>query len=150
MRTLFLKSGALLLVLFVLSSFVQNKPSPLEWTLLYDTSWQQKSDETNNANIWVPTFTKKLKSLSNKEVAVTGYISVDAKGDYIITQFKRNLKNKKDFTLEPPDYILLSGWDNSTYFAELKKYTVSGTLVLNEFADSGAAFSLLSPQLQEK
>jgi hypothetical protein len=150
MRTLFLKSGAMLLVLFALTSFVANKPTALEWTWLYDTSWQQKSDETNNTNLWVPTFTKKLKQLNNTEVSAMGYISIDAQGNYILTQFKRNPKSNKDHTAEPPDYILLSGWDESTYYAELKKYTITGTLVLNEYADVEAAFALHKPRMEAK
>lgn len=150
MRALVVKNTYAFLALCILASFAPAKITTLDWTLISETTWEQKSDETNNANLWIPTFSKKLKAFGGVQVHVTGYISIDAQGNYILTQFKRNPKSKKDFSQEPPDFIELSAWDASTYFAELKKYTVSGTLILNEYVDSGAAFSLSSPRLEEK
>ncbi|MFN0031605.1 MAG: hypothetical protein ACKVOR_05545, partial [Flavobacteriales bacterium] len=113
-----------------------------DWALISETTWNQKTNETTNENVWIPSFSKKLKALDKKEVSITGYISVDANGNHILTQFKRNSKSTKDHTAEAPDYILLEGFDEATYYAELKKYQVKGFLVLSEYSSANAAIAL--------
>jgi hypothetical protein len=134
----------------LLFAFAPAKSTTLDWSLIAETTWNQKTDETTNENVWVPTFSKKLKALDKQEVTVTGYISIDAQGNYILTQFKRNPKSTKDRTAEAPDYILLEGFDETTYFAELKKYPVKGFLVLSEYSDADAAIALRLPEIESK
>ena len=62
-------------------------------------------------------------------------------------QFKRNPKSEKDRSAEAPDYVYLNGLDESTYYAELKKYTVKGVLQLNSSEVELPAFNLLQPEL---
>ncbi len=145
-----LKTFLVAIALPVLFAFASTKPDQLDWSLITETAWDQKSDETTNDNVWVPTFSKKLKALDKQEVSLTGYISSDANGNYILTQFKRNPKSTKDRTAEPPDYILLEGFDAATYFAELKKYEIKGFLVLNDYANDEAAIALRLPQIESK
>ncbi len=128
-------------------AFTLEKPTDLQWIFLSETSWEQKSDETNSTNLWVPTFSKRLKLLDKTEVSIVGYISMDATGQHILTQFKRNPKSTKDRSAEPPDFILLDGFDENTYYAEVKKYTLTGELHLNAHFPEVGAVSLLYAQL---
>ena len=142
-----MKKGLFLLALPAFFAFVAPSPTSLEWSLLYETSWEQRSDETNNQNLWVPEFSKKLLAYQGKEVKITGYISTDAMGRTILTQFRRNPKSEKDRSAEAPDFILLSGLDESVYYAELKKYTVKGQLQLNSSDPESPAFNILQSEL---
>lgn len=142
-----MKKGLFLLALPAFFAFVAPSPASLEWSLLYETAWEQRSDETNNQNLWIPEFTKKLKALDGKDVKITGYISTDAMGRTILTQFRRNPKSEKDRSAEAPDFILLNGMDESVYYAELKKYTVVGQLQLNATDPELPAFNLLRTEL---
>jgi hypothetical protein len=142
-----MKKGLFFLALPAFFAFVAPSPASLDWSLLYETTWEQRSDETNNQNLWIPEFSKKLTSLNGKEVKLTGYLSVDAVGRTILTQFKRNPKSEKDRSAEAPDYVFLNGLDESTYYAELKKYTVKGVLQLNSSDVESPAFNLLKPEL---
>ncbi|MFN0031672.1 MAG: hypothetical protein ACKVOR_05895, partial [Flavobacteriales bacterium] len=55
----------------LLFAFAAPKPATLDWALISETTWNQKTNETTNENVWIPSFSKKLKALDKKEVSIT-------------------------------------------------------------------------------